>query len=487
MSAFTPGLKLHDRYLLDRRIGSGGMAEVWQAHDLVLGRPVAVKVLAGPTATDPALRAGALREARSAAQLTHPHITAVHDFGEVTFPDGHVEPYLVMELLTGESLADLMARGPLPWAHAASIGAQVAGALAAAHSRDVVHRDIKPGNIMITATGAKVLDFGIAAMTGLPDATGTLIIGTPAYAAPERLRQKAADPAADVYALGVLLIEMVTGLRRNGIDSWEQFESEHARPRPLPALPGVPPAIIALIAAAVDPSPARRPRADDLAHALGGLSVPAVPGPAPATVLTGPPQTLLAPTGGAISGAARVPAPATRVQAAPRAKAAPPARPRRNRKPLLALALVMAIIVVSGVLLIMSALREPLDPANAITPTRSPNRPARTTAAPKPSPTPERAGPFQVVKLISDLNDAVQKLRDTEVITPKQKAELENGLKNISGKVLQGDWDEARRRAENLQKKVEGWAADAEGDAKEAYEPVQKLLDELEKLAKRNS
>lgn len=483
MSAFTPGLKLHDRYLLDRRVGSGGMAEVWQAHDLVLGRPVAVKVLAGPTATDPALRAGALREARSAAQLTHPHITAVHDFGEVTFPDGHVEPYLVMELLTGESLADLMARGPLPWARAASIGAQVAGALAAAHSRDVVHRDIKPGNIMITATGAKVLDFGIAAMTGLPDATGTLIIGTPAYAAPERLRQKAADPAADVYALGVLLIEMVTGRRRNGIDSWEQFEAEHARPRPLPALPGVPPAVMALIAAAVDPSPARRPRADDLAHALGGLSVPAVSGPA--TVLAGPTPTLLAPTGGAIAGAARVPAPATRVQAAPRAKAAPPARPKRNRKPLLALALVMAIIVVSGVLLIMSALREPLEPANA-TPTRTPNRPARTTAAPKPSPTPERAGPFQVVKLISDLNDAVQKLRDTEVITPKQKSELENGLKNISGKMLQGDWDEALRRAENLQKKVEDWAADAEGDAKEAYEPVQKLLDELERLARRN-
>ncbi|WP_144121273.1 serine/threonine-protein kinase [Catellatospora sichuanensis] len=484
MSAFTPGLKLHDRYLLDRRVGSGGMAEVWQAHDLVLGRPVAVKVLAGPTAADPALRAGALREARSAAQLTHPHITAVHDFGEVTFPDGHVEPYLVMELLTGESLAELMARGPLPWARAASIGAQVAGALAAAHSRDVVHRDIKPGNIMITATGAKVLDFGIAAMTGLPDRTGTLIIGTPAYAAPERLRQKAADPAADVYALGVLIVEMVTGRRRNGIDSWEQFEAEHARPRPLPALPGVPPAVVALLAAAVDPSPARRPRAEDLAHALGGLSVPAVSGPAPA--LAGPSPTLLAPTGGAIAGAARVPAPATRVQAAPKARSAPPVRVKRSRRPLLAVMLVMAIILVSGVLMIMSALREPLDTANA-TPTRSPQRPARTSqAAPKPSPTPEKVGPFEAVKLLADLKDAVAKLRETEVITPKQRAELEDGLKNISGKLLQGDWEAARRRAESLEKKVTGWAEDAEGDAKEAYEPVQRLLDELAELAKRN-
>ncbi|MFC7758394.1 serine/threonine-protein kinase [Catellatospora bangladeshensis] len=255
MSAFTPGLKLHDRYLLDRRVGSGGMAEVWQAHDLVLGRPVAVKVLAGPMAADPALRAGALREARSAAQLTHPHITAVHDFGEVAFPDGHVEPYLVMELLTGESLADLMARGPVPWPRTAAIGAQVASALAAAHARDVVHRDIKPGNIMITPTGAKVLDFGISAMTGLPDATGALIIGTPAYAAPERISAKAADPAADVYALGLLLIEMVTGRRHHGIDSWEQFAAAHARTAAVPPLPGVPPAVAALIAAAVDPSP----------------------------------------------------------------------------------------------------------------------------------------------------------------------------------------------------------------------------------------
>ncbi|GAA1612924.1 serine/threonine-protein kinase [Catellatospora bangladeshensis] len=477
MSAFTPGLKLHDRYLLDRRVGSGGMAEVWQAHDLVLGRPVAVKVLAGPMAADPALRAGALREARSAAQLTHPHITAVHDFGEVAFPDGHVEPYLVMELLTGESLADLMARGPVPWPRTAAIGAQVASALAAAHARDVVHRDIKPGNIMITPTGAKVLDFGISAMTGLPDATGALIIGTPAYAAPERISAKAADPAADVYALGLLLIEMVTGRRHHGIDSWEQFAAAHARTAAVPPLPGVPPAVAALIAAAVDPSPARRPRAADLAQALGGPSVPVATTTAATAVAPNP--TLLAPTGGAISGAARVPSPPTRMQAAPR-QPVPVRPPKRSRTPVLAVALVMAIIMISGVLMIMSALRE--DPAGVVA-APTPSKP-RVTQAAKPSPTPERQGPLEAVQLIADLTREIDKLRNTEVLTDEQLKVLQDGLGYISGRALIGRWNDVRKRAESLEKRVHNWAQDAEDDARETLEPVEDLLKEIGDFAK---
>ncbi|MEV4414604.1 protein kinase [Catellatospora sp. NPDC049609] len=480
MSAFTPGLKLHDRYLLDRRIGSGGMAEVWQAHDLVLGRPVAVKVLAGPMAADPALRAGALREARSAAQLTHPHITAVHDFGEVAFPDGHVEPYLVMELLTGESLADRMARGPMPWAQAAVVGAQVASALAAAHARDVVHRDIKPGNIMLTPTGAKVLDFGISAMTGLPDATGALIIGTPAYAAPERISQKAADPAADVYGLGLLLIEMVTGQRHHGIDSWEQFASAHARPRTVPPLPGVPAAVVALIAAAVDPVPARRPRAADLAHALGGLSVPSSPAGPPTAAMPNP--TLLAPTGGAIAGAARVPAPATRVQPVPKAPPARPARPRRGRTPVAAIALVMAIILVSGVLLIMSALRETPNVADAAP---TPTRPARTTAAAKPSPSRQPSALEsiqQALELLDQLNRAVNELRQADQFTQRQANDVRKAIAAISPKMLTGKWEDVRKRTEDLQEKVEEWTREDQVP-KEAVEELDKLLDKLIEFA----
>src|SRR5688500_307101 len=108
-AAFTPGMSLHDRYLLEERIGSGGMAQVWRAHDLVLGRQVAVKTVTGQAALDPALRAGSRREAQAAARLTHPDITGVHDYAELELENGQVVPYLVMELLRGETLADRLA------------------------------------------------------------------------------------------------------------------------------------------------------------------------------------------------------------------------------------------------------------------------------------------------------------------------------------------------------------------------------------------
>ncbi|RFS46810.1 protein kinase domain-containing protein [Micromonospora craniellae] len=134
MSAFTPSLRLHDRYVLHDRIGLGGMSEVWRADDEVLGRPVAVKVLAGSFAVDPDLRATLRREARAAARLAHPHVTQVYDYGEATLDGGTVVPFLVMELVDGQNLADRLADGPLPWPSALRTAAQVATApLAAAH------------------------------------------------------------------------------------------------------------------------------------------------------------------------------------------------------------------------------------------------------------------------------------------------------------------------------------------------------------------
>src|SRR5690348_691141 len=161
MTPFAPGATLHGRFALRERIGAGGMSEVWRADDEVLGRPVAVKALAVPLAADPVLRAATWREARAAAKLTHPNVTAVYDYGEAPMPGGAVLPYLVMELVDGESLADRLRSGPLPWPEATRIGAQVAAALSVAHGLGIVHRDIKPGNVMLTAGGAKVLDFGI--------------------------------------------------------------------------------------------------------------------------------------------------------------------------------------------------------------------------------------------------------------------------------------------------------------------------------------
>ncbi|WP_412519007.1 cellulose binding domain-containing protein [Actinomadura madurae] len=202
------GDRLGERYRLERPLGAGGMATVWRAVDLVLDRAVAVKV---PMEGRPAEFTRRLRqEAQAAAALTHPNITGVYDYGEHDAGpvgwQGHI-PYVVMELLDGETLATRLSRGPLPWREAAGTCARVADALAAAHAAGIVHRDIKPANVFLTPVGVKVLDFGIA-FTGSPDGQ---IMGTPAYVAPELLTGTAPTAAADIYSLGVVLHECLTG------------------------------------------------------------------------------------------------------------------------------------------------------------------------------------------------------------------------------------------------------------------------------------
>jgi eukaryotic-like serine/threonine-protein kinase len=199
---------LAGRYRLVELIGSGGTGSVWRAHDEVLGRSVAVKVLTSDLAKRPEMRQRIRDEARAAARLAHPNISVVHDFGEWVDADGAVMPYVVMELIDGPSLHDLLAHGPLPWSRAAAIGAQVASGLAAAHARGLVHRDVKPANVVVAPTGAKLVDFGISAIAGgLPD-DGALI-GTPGYMAPERLAGGPTTPASDVYGLGLLLQQSI--------------------------------------------------------------------------------------------------------------------------------------------------------------------------------------------------------------------------------------------------------------------------------------
>ncbi|MCX4472869.1 serine/threonine protein kinase [Micromonospora sp. NBC_01655] len=279
MSPLTPGLRLHDRYVLRERIGLGGMSEVWRADDEVLHRPVAVKALAGQPAADPQLRATIQREARAAARLTHPHVTQVYDYGEAALAAGTVLPYLVMELVDGHSLADRLTAGPLPWPEAVRVAGQVAAALAAAHRIGVVHQDVKPGNVMLTETGAKVLDFGIAALAGprhplagSPGGqTGELVMGTPAYFAPERMSPGPPNPASDVYALGALLYQSLTGATPLPVQTWEDAVEVHARRPPVspPRVTGLPPDIAALTLACLDADPARRPTTAELAARLG--------------------------------------------------------------------------------------------------------------------------------------------------------------------------------------------------------------------------
>jgi serine/threonine-protein kinase len=212
MTADGGGLRLDGRYQLITQIGAGGMSVVWHALDGVLERHVAVKVLAASLAADPAFPRRLLTEARAVATLSHPHITSVHDFGVHRSDNGQWTPYLVMELLDGELLSNTLRRGPLPWQQAVAICAQLTSALQAAHDHGIVHRDVKPANVMLTRTGVKVLDFGISAVIGeVQTADSGVLFGTAAYLAPERLIGGQITAAADVYAAGLVLYQCLAG------------------------------------------------------------------------------------------------------------------------------------------------------------------------------------------------------------------------------------------------------------------------------------
>jgi len=283
-----------DRYRLIERLGTGGMSVVWRGHDQVLGRAVAVKVLSPRLADDAMFRDRLRQEALAAARLCHPHITGIFDFGESPLDERRTVPYVVMELNDGESVAARLGRqGPFPWRDAVVIAAEVASALATAHARGVVHRDVTPANVMLTGAGAKVVDFGISALIGQRDsAPDGSLLGTPAYLAPERLGGGQVSPAADVYALGVLLYRMLTGRLPWPAGNTTQALRAHlfADPAPVPELPGMPAQIAGLCLRCLAKRPEDRPGAAGVATMLAGLvgmqpiippvGVP-VPGPRP--------------------------------------------------------------------------------------------------------------------------------------------------------------------------------------------------------------
>jgi Tol biopolymer transport system component len=220
----SPGARLGPYEIL-AAIGAGGMGEVYRARDTRLDRTVAIKVLPAHVSADPDRQARFAREAKTIAGLNHPHICTLHDIGE---HEGTT--YLVMEHLTGETLAERLEKGPLPLEQALTVATEIAEALAAAHRQGVVHRDLKPGNVMLTKGGATLLDFGLARLTAhgeqpaaaslasAPTRTAPLtsegqIVGTLQYMAPEQIEGKPADARTDLWALGAILYEMLTGKR----------------------------------------------------------------------------------------------------------------------------------------------------------------------------------------------------------------------------------------------------------------------------------
>ena len=212
------GTKLAGRYRIGKRIGLGGMAQVYEAEHTTITRPVAIKVLSGEFTKRPAVVVRFLQEARASSQVAHENVVEVTDFGETE--DGR--PFIVMEYLEGESLsATLLAEGPFDWARTRGVLLQILGALEAAHAHRVIHRDMKPGNCFRihrhdNPDFIKVLDFGIAKVlredgTGISLTAQGTVMGTPDYMSPEQCRGTKVDARADLYALGVMTYEMLTG------------------------------------------------------------------------------------------------------------------------------------------------------------------------------------------------------------------------------------------------------------------------------------
>ena len=209
---FAPGLELGP-YVIEARLGAGGMGEVYRAKDKRLHRTVALKVLPQRLADTPGLRQRLEREAKAISSLNHPQICTLYDIGR----EGEVD-YLVMEFLEGETLAQRLKRGALRLPEVLELAIQIASALAAAHAAGIVHRDLKPGNIMLTKSGAKLLDFGLAKVRATeavaePITTAGTVVGTVQYMSPEQIQGREADARSDLFAFGATLYEMLTGTR----------------------------------------------------------------------------------------------------------------------------------------------------------------------------------------------------------------------------------------------------------------------------------
>ncbi len=368
-----PGRRmLGDRYELAQLIAAGGMGQVWRATDLLLHRPVAVKVLRSEYTGDPTFLARFRAEAQHAAALSHPNIAAVYDYGETTARDtagdtGERLAYLVMELVEGQPLSALLRQeGRLDTDTTLSVLSQTAAALAEAHRAGLVHRDVKPGNILVRTDGSvKITDFGIAWSAGSVPLTRTgQVIGTPQYLSPEQAEGHLATPASDVYALGLVGYECLTGHPAFDGDNVVTIALKQVRsdPEPLPGeLPG---GVRTLIRRALSKDPAARMRdgaaflaaiEDARAGRLtepAAVPVRAVAAPLPAD---GGPATEAAPLPPGVPGA--------------RPRRSPPARPRRRA--VAVLVPLLALLVGAGTAAaVLSALSDPLPPTVVVAQTQ---------------------------------------------------------------------------------------------------------------------
>ncbi len=435
------------------------MGSVWRANDEVLDRPVAIKVLAAQLSDDPEFRQRFRREARAAARLDHPSITQVYDYGEIEQPGGVLQ-FLVMELLPGRTLADRLERGSLSVADAAGIGAQVADALDSAHRSGVVHRDITPGNIMLTPAGVKVLDFGISTVVGDSSMTAAgQTLGTPAYLAPERVQGLPATSAVDVYALAAVLFYAVTG-RTPYQGSWTEQAHAHLH-QPAPDPGEIPGPLGHVLHACLAKQPTDRPTAAQLAGGLRGVAGAAQAGP-PIPVVPAPIPRVVHHQGGS-------------TQVLPAADRRPASPSRAGTVALIA----FVIFLVGAVATLASYLLLSDDPEGGQT-----SSPPTATATPEPSPTPSEPEPdpdfgdLSADEAFGRITDLITDATVSGDITPRVAVDVGRTMGRVVQRVAEQEYREADHQLEDLVRRVEDRFEAGDVDA-EVYFELTGLLNRL--------
>jgi serine/threonine-protein kinase len=429
------GRVIADRYAVRELLGRGGMAEVYLATDRVLDRPVAVKVLGSWLASDASFVERFRREALAAARISHPSLVAVYDAGSED--DLH---YIVMEHVPGETLAEALRReGWLPADRARTIAARVGEALAVAHAAGIVHRDVKPGNVMLTPDGRiKLMDLGIArGIEGESITRASSILGTAGYVSPEQARGERVDHRSDIYSLGCVLYEMLSGRQPFEADNPVAVAYKHVHEAPVAPTsiePSIPPALEAVALHAMEKDPdARFPTVADMTAALEDAT-----GPLPAMEATQP-----LPGRGAVPIAPTTPLPR-------RAE-----RPPRRRRMAPILALIVGLALLGALAFALLGGDPPADGRANSSPSRSVTSSATGSPSTSPSPTPSAVPVDSVDAAAEALRTVVADGVAAGRISQKAEEDILKGLDEALEKFAEGDTEKAHEELDHLEEKVD--------------------------------